>query len=491
MRSPTKISGYKSDIINEIIDYSEAITVQSSSDHRVEYTTRGIFLHNINKPEGGEQFDYSRFRLDIKDNLTAVVKAGVYTCNGLRLTDFESTDTEITGEGDSDEGFADDFISAVTAPTVYFYLEKTHATKDPTTIPSGLKIVCSTELPSEGYMRQKYWLLGQCDTALDDEENAILLPATLIRYWIGDIDELTIVPDGKLNPRLPHPIRTMDFREDSEGELMIYDADAALIEGVGWTSKSGIPVLPKDANGGGSIVWHGWDTVISATQKSIELGATGFQLYDMDGDSGEMEDGWDFCMRDSAGGILKWVDQGDITVGNAEHADDADTADSATTAATADYANDGAWPTSHHALENWSTAGATNADHDPRYWQKDDATEEDDFKTTGEVHGGSFHLSASPDDNFWSGADFEVSVSSSIALDASESIDISGEDISIDATSGIAIGKVETSQIDFGNSGAPINMKYSGWSINSEIVDLVKKEDLVNGDRVLCIKKAI
>ena len=68
MRSPSKISGYRSDVINDLIDYSEAITVKSSSDHRVEYTTRGIFLHNIDKPgSGGSDFDYSRFRLDYTD----------------------------------------------------------------------------------------------------------------------------------------------------------------------------------------------------------------------------------------------------------------------------------------------------------------------------------------------------------------------------------------------------------------------------------------
>jgi len=142
-------------------------------------------------------FVYEPFRLDYHSTSEVFVNGGKYTCNGSHTLSI--ADTVITGVGDSETGFAAGFA----AGDYTVFLEKGW-TGWPT--PLGeltahnyllypeilvLRCVLTANYVEDINMEQKVWRLGTFTV----DAGGVVVSTSIYRDWIGDIDELSVVPD--------------------------------------------------------------------------------------------------------------------------------------------------------------------------------------------------------------------------------------------------------------------------------------------------------
>ena len=443
MALPGKVSGYQSATINAIIEHLRMNQLRASNDHRLVQTSNGITLQNakgLNSSEDG--IEYKRFRVDENGVLSVLVNAGTYTCNGkpTATTEFDKSDTTITGEGNDIDGYAGAFSGA---GDKYVYLEK-YATapdtyKDATLDPDGIKIVCAGTFPNESdQMRHKYWRLAKFEVNASLE----VIADSIVLYWIGDIDELTIVPDGEMSNALQYPIKTLEWRKPADGgqyQMQMNDAEIATLQnGEGWSDRIGIAGMLKNApNGDGELEWYGVDTDSGSGQNSIQLADQGqFEIYGMPYASDPAASGYDFCMRDGAGGSVVWVD-----VANSVLAGLLITA--IETAGTLKHTN--LAYTFAGGLGVGKSVG--NTDHDDSYWHEyttSNNTDAKDFHTSGEVWADDFKLNDADTTNFWNAEGFNVQTTGDIDINSTAgvmtigdaasppSIDIFGDTTTVD-----------------------------------------------------------
>lgn len=226
-------------------------------------------------PLTDSSFPYKRFRVDINpDRLTVLVNAGIWWRNGTQ--DFPKIDTTVTGIGnDVDvDGYAASFVVGSYSVWLQF-----RADYDIDLSPTELIIGCGT-LPDDVLNRNQIWLLASFDV-VDVNGTPMIDAATLIRNWIGDIDDVVSVPDGESTSATP--ISTLDWQGDQNAWQM-RNANAATTEsGTAWEGIYGVPMMSK-VLGSGSLVWVGFDRQddgdINGTHWSLEVGPNdAMQVY--------------------------------------------------------------------------------------------------------------------------------------------------------------------------------------------------------------------
>jgi hypothetical protein len=259
------------------------------------------------------------------DQTSLYVSAGTYTCNGTR---WAKSTVEITGNGNDIDGYSN------TIPdTAYIYLEKYHT--NPATYvdvslnqdDEGVKIVCADTFPSENtvsqtYNRQQYWLLAVVTMNGGTVSN-------IDRCWVGDIDELTVVPDGNESNFSQYPVKTLSWT--ARLSMGMYGAGSSTLEsGTAWSALWGIPAMKKAASGTGTLAWVEVDVAPDTrTIGSIEIINGKLQLYNYHaGATNEQpnasllgDPGWELCMRTGTSGTLKWVEAKYAKVNRAVSAD--------------------------------------------------------------------------------------------------------------------------------------------------------------------------
>lgn len=264
------------------------------TDYPVNYATEDTCI------AGSEDEDaYTRYRLDYSSGSAVQVRIGEYKVNGRDMT--ERGPVNITADGDSVAGFSTPWAVGSGTRTHYVYFERynTDINIDPTLYPEDLKVVSSETDPVETFQRDLYDMIGTYQT----DNDGLVVEDSITRFFIGDRDKMPVVPDGKLDPTLQYPLRTLDFREDSLGELMMWNADAAtLASGTVWSGIYGIPMLDKDANNQGDLEWLSLDGE-DGSQNSINIVSGKVQIYSMDQPAVTPSDD-EICLRTAAGGDI-------------------------------------------------------------------------------------------------------------------------------------------------------------------------------------------
>ena len=168
MQLPSKITGFRSRVINDLIDFVASLQPLRSSSVKHSWTSKGIAYDVVPANDFLDEFDYTRFRLDFKNSTTVTVLAGNLTQFG-ESSIHTKNNTDITGIGDDIGGYAATFAAS---DTFYVWLF----------IDAGvLKIKCGTALPT---LPSVYWALGEFQT----DGSGKVASSTVVRYYIGDIE---------------------------------------------------------------------------------------------------------------------------------------------------------------------------------------------------------------------------------------------------------------------------------------------------------------
>lgn len=205
------------------------------------------------------KFLYTRFRLDYTDSETMTVNAGTYYAQGGANTAtsplFVKSDTAITGVGNDDDGFAASFADA----KHYVYLEKINASNvnGRANIPNALNIVCSTSFPTHESMKKIFWMLGEFTVT-----SGAVVASSLMRYWIGDIVDVSVVPDGNITSLA---FRSLEFRDNGTGpdnRLQLWEFEDMDVEG---TLTDDDDIVIRKAVGAGAEVKYATGQVLMET----------------------------------------------------------------------------------------------------------------------------------------------------------------------------------------------------------------------------------
>lgn len=171
---------------------------------------------------GADAFEYTRFRLDYTDADTVTVNAGIYYAQGGANTVvsplFVKTDTAITGVGNDADGFAEEWGDNGKR---YVYLEKVGLSEAGRCHnPAELHIVCAATTPTNESMKKIFWMLGEFEIA-----NHAVVASSLVRYWIGDIVDVSIVPDTHATGAVETD-RSLHFDyNNGNNKLQLYEFD--------------------------------------------------------------------------------------------------------------------------------------------------------------------------------------------------------------------------------------------------------------------------
>jgi len=408
----------------------------------------------------------TRFELEYTDTLTVTVKAGDFTVNGT--SNFPKSDTAIAGEGTDDAG--DPYSATFTEDgTHYVYFKLDGATVDPTIAPNKLLIACETARPTDTIMRQQYILIGEFSVS-----SGVVDEASVIRYRIKDHDYINIVPDGKLSPALSPSIKTTDFREDSLGELMMFDADNANLAGAQtWAGHHGIPRLTKSGAGAGELDWFGWDVDhYGAGKGSLGLSAAGlFEIagfyvgtvvngLDYNDFTGGTDDNYTLVARHGAAGgeaSTEYITLFDFT---ARYAEDVLNLKDHVLEQHTDFKIAGAGKALGYvstAVSDgvggyvWEWVDPASFDLSDNYWANTTVTgqgdpDDHDYETTGHCCATAFSVQDSTN-NSWTKDDFRVEAINSITLITDGPVDVQGSSINLQPIGELQINSVAGSTI--------------------------------------------
>jgi hypothetical protein len=225
------------------------------------YAWRLHKVYNTGDPQvaGADAFQYTRFRLDYTDSETMTVNAGTYYAQGGANTAtsplFVKSDTAITGVGNDDDGFAASFADA----KHYVYLEKINASNvnGRANIPNALNIVCSTSFPTHESMKKIFWMLGEFTVT-----SGAVVASSLIRYWIGDIVDVSVVPDGNITSL---NFKSLEFKDNGTGpdnRLQLWKFDDKSVAG---TLTDDDEIVIRKAVGAGEEITYARGKVVMET----------------------------------------------------------------------------------------------------------------------------------------------------------------------------------------------------------------------------------
>lgn len=327
-RLPQKISGYRSGVINGILQYLEEGIIAESSDHRIEKTPTGVVLHNIDKPQDILDFPFKLFA----DGKTIRVTQGSWTRNGTKVS--LAPDTDKTFYSITDPVGADTEFQADTTYSVYLGLSS--STRDAALQPDAVNVYAGESMPTdEPSSGNYYWLLG---TVYCDDNSKLYQPN---QVWTGgDIDDVSYICDADStidsDPDFRYHSIEMSPRDDTHyGTLQLYDWDDQTPQ----TPVAGDLFMFQDVNTDDNkylryVALEDLSTAIGdnidpdtdltageeSQQRSLEkrtIGALGeaWQIYKMDeAAEGIPEDGLDLCARYTSAGVnaVRWVNTTDL-----------------------------------------------------------------------------------------------------------------------------------------------------------------------------------
>ena len=391
---PKKIGGYRSSVINALIQYLQDGVIVESSDHRIEKTSGGLVLHNIEKPADVVDFP---FRIST-GGVSIRVRQGSVTRNDSRLTlAVDSGKDWKTLTTDKDGGA----FTANTTYIVYVALERNDNQYHPGLAPDQISVYAVdsvTGIPSGSPVTaNEYIRLG---TIATDANTKFKQPVQ--EWWGGDIDDVVYVPDSN-NP---------------------YDAAASSP----YTTPAeyrfnSLELSPRANRHFRDLQIYNWDSPNVVTLATDDY----FMFQDTSDNNKSLQ-------YITAQGFLDWIEE------------NLDLSDSVNGGGIGDWLHESSNWKNYHTNDNftdigdgWAALGTGksggNTDHDDSYWHAyndgsaigghDAFIDTKDYRTTGDVWAAELHLSAdgSTDSQYWTAAAFLANVTGAFNLTAGATSD--------------------------------------------------------------------